>query len=63
MQTRNLQDDLVALLEEYARMPYEQHGYINPHLLSHVMDAISFNKDEYEASYELSNWYHGMWSQ
>ena len=40
-----------------------QDGYINPHLLSHVMDAISFNKDEYEASYELSNWYHGMWSQ
>lgn len=63
LEKRNLQNDLVKLLEEYVKLPYEDHGYINPSIISLVIDAIMFNREEYELSYELSDWYHGMWSQ
>lgn len=60
---RNLQSDVLALLEEYAKMSYNEHGYINPHIISQLLDVVSFNNDNFETSSELSDWYHSMWSQ
>lgn len=39
---RDIYADVLALLEEYARMDYRQHGgYINPHNISLLVEFIN----------------------
>lgn len=57
---RDIYADVLALLEEYARMDYRQHGgYINPHNISLLVEFI--NCKDLETSIELDKWLSNIW--
>lgn len=58
-----LQVDVLDLLERYARMPYEEHGYINPNIISLLFEAMNYGDSTLQSSYELDKWYDNMWGQ
>lgn len=38
--SRNIAQDINKLLEEYANMNWDDHGYINPHFLFKVVSTL-----------------------
>lgn len=58
--TRDIYGDVLALLEEYARMDYRQHGgYINPNNIALLVEFI--NCKDLETSIVLDDWLSSMW--
>lgn len=57
---RDIYADVLALLEEYSSMSYEQHGgYINPHHIALLTEFINYK--DLDTSYELHRWLDGIW--
>lgn len=37
--SRDFREDIVNLFKEYSKMDYQEHGYINPWLLSEIVEV------------------------